>query len=141
MLEGMKNVAAGELSGLPLAVPSEESSTPFLPICSSSFFPSWVYFWIIPEGAAATQTLPSLSKWQECRRGSRRFGSPQELTTFPAGSNSIIGGASVPAFKSPSSTSCRLRISTWSWASTQSPPNPPSTHLFGRGLGQDTSAS
>src|SRR5258708_16975162 len=96
MLDGMKNVAAGELSGLPLAVPSEESSTPFLPICSSSFFPSWVYFWIIPEGAAATQTLPSLSKWQECRRGSSRFGSPQELATLPPGSHSIIACPHLP---------------------------------------------
>ena len=62
MLDGMWNIAAAELSGVPLTVPSEESSMPFLPICSSSLLPSWVYFWIMPEGALAIQTLPSLSK-------------------------------------------------------------------------------
>ena len=62
MLEGIKNCAAFEFSGLPLAVPSEESNTPFFPICSSSLRPSCEYFWTIPEGALAIQTLLSLSK-------------------------------------------------------------------------------
>jgi hypothetical protein len=60
---------------------------------------------------------------------------------LPAGSNSIIGGASVPPFRSPSITSCRFRISTWSFAFTQMPPSPPSTQRSGKGLGQLTSAS
>ncbi len=137
----MKNFAASELSGLPLTVPSEESSTPFLPIWSRSLLPSWVYFCTMPDGALAIQTLPSLSKWQECRRGSSSFGSPQEFTTLPAASNSIICGASLPPFRSPSSTSCRLRMNTWSWASTHKPPRPPRIQWSGRGLGQFTSAS
>ena len=62
MLDGMKNCAAFELSGLPLSVPSEESSTPFLPICSSSLLPSCEYFWTMPDGALAIQMLLSLSK-------------------------------------------------------------------------------
>ena len=46
----------------------------------------------------------------------------------------MIGGARCPAFRSPSKTSCRLRMSTWSWASTQTPPRPPSTQLVGQRL-------
>src|SRR6266850_4784371 len=38
-------------------------------------------------------------------------------------------------------TSCRLRMNTWSWRSTQTPPNPPSTHRSGNGFGQDRSTS
>ena len=57
MLDGMKNCAASEFSGLPFAVPSEESKTPFLPICIRSLLPSWVYFCTIPDGALATHTF------------------------------------------------------------------------------------
>src|SRR6266446_862345 len=89
MLDGMKNCAALEFNGVPLAVPSEESNTPFLPIWDKSLDPSWLYFCTIPEGELAIQTLLSLSKWQLCRRGSSRLASPQELMTLPAGSNSI----------------------------------------------------
>ena len=141
MLDGMKKIAAFELRGLPFTVPSEESTTPFLPICSSSLLPSWVYFCTMPEGALAIQMLLSLSKWQEWSLGSKSFGSPQELTTLPSGSNSMIGGASRPVFSSPSRTSCLLRMNTWSCASTQSPPRPPSTQRLGSGFGQLMSAS
>src|SRR5919204_455306 len=141
MLDGMKKIAALELRGFPLGVPSEESTTPFLPICSSSLLPSWVYFCTIPEGALAIQMLLSLSTWQECSRGSSSFRSPHEFTTLPAASNSMIGGASRPVFSSPSRTSCRLRMNTWPCASTQVPPSPPSTQRLGRGFGQLTSAS
>src|SRR5947199_5637841 len=105
MLEGMKNCAALEFNGAPLTVPSEESNTPFLPSWNKSFDPSWLYFCTIPEGALAIQILLSLSTWQLCRRSSSRLGSPQELTTLPAGSNSITEGANCPPSNSPSSTS------------------------------------
>ena len=141
MLEGMKNTAAFEFSGVPLAVPSDESSVPFLPICCSSVRPSWVYFCTMPDGLLAIQMLVSLSTWQEWSRGSSFAGSPHELTTSPAGLNSMICGARRAAFKSPSATSCRLRMKTWSCASTHTPPRPPSTHWFGSGLGQLTSTS
>src|ERR1700680_4611715 len=95
----------------------------------------------MPDGALAIQKLLSLSTKQLCRRGSSTRKSPQELTTLPAGSSSIIGGARCPAFKSPSSTSCRFRRNTWSWLSTHTPPNPPMTHRSGKGLGHDESNS
>src|SRR5580700_5032970 len=95
----------------------------------------------MPDGALAIQKLLSLSTKQLCRRGSSTLKSPQELTTLPAGSSSMIGGARCPAFKSPSSTSCRFRRNTWSWASTHTPPSPPSTHWSGKGFGQDRSTS
>ena len=52
--------AALELSGLPLAVPSEESNTPFLPICSSSLLPSCEYFCTIPDGRAGDPDIAVL---------------------------------------------------------------------------------
>src|SRR5947208_8660559 len=69
------------------------------------------------------------------------FGSPQLWTTLPAESNSIIGGAIAPALSSARPTSCRLRISTWSLASTHSPPSPPLTQRLGNGLGHELSNS
>src|SRR6202040_1433637 len=95
----------------------------------------------MPDGALAIQKLLSLSKKQLCRRGSSTLKSPQELTTLPAGTSSMIGGARCPAFKSPSRTSCRFRSITWSWASTHTPPSPPSIHRLGKGFGQDRSTS
>src|SRR4029077_13176555 len=95
----------------------------------------------MPDGALAIQKLLSLSTKQLCRRGSSTLKSPQELATLPAGSSSMIGGAKCPAFKSPSSTSCRFRSNTWSWASTHTPPSPPSIHWSGKGFGQDRSTS
>ena len=73
MLDGMKKIGALELSGLPLTVPSEESTTPFLPIWRRSLLPSWVYFCTMPEGALAIQMLLSLSTWHEWSRGSSSF--------------------------------------------------------------------
>src|SRR5438309_10904473 len=95
----------------------------------------------MPDGALAIQKLLSLSKKQLWRRASSTLKSPQELTTLPAGSISMIGGARWPAFKSPSCTSCRFRSNTWSWASTHTPPSPPSIHRSGKGFGQDRSTS
>ena len=153
MLAGEVKRAALEFSGAPFSVPSAVSNAPFRPICCRSLLPSWVYFWIMPPGELAIQTLLSWSKWQVCRRywvgplrspatvPSMRLGSPQEWTTEPAGSSSIISGASRPAFRSPSSTSWRLSSSTWSWASMQWPPKPPVTHRFGNGFGKVTSTS
>src|SRR5260370_27067344 len=80
MLDGMWNWAKEELSGLPLAVPSEESSTPFLPIRNNTLPPSWVNFWTTPDGAEATQKLFSLSKWQLWSRGSSKSGLLHECT-------------------------------------------------------------
>ena len=137
----MKKIAALELSGLPLMVPSLESTTPFLPICRSSLLPSWVYFCTMPDGALAIQMLLSLSTWQEWSLGSSTLRSPQEFTTLPSASNSMMGGARRPVFSSPSSTSCRLRMNTWPCASTQVPPRPPSTQRLGSGFGQLTSAT
>src|SRR5258705_1131012 len=134
-------MAALELSGFPLTVPSLESTTPFLPICSSILLPSWVYFCTIPDGALPIQMLLSLSTWQEWSLGSSCLRSPQEFTTLPSASNSMIGGASRPVFNSTSSTSCRFRMKTWPAASTQVPPSPPRIHWFGSGFGQLTSAT
>src|SRR5215467_5566135 len=97
MLDGMWNWAKDELRGVPFVVPSEESSTPFLPIRSNSLLPSWVNFWTTPDGAAATQKLFSLSKWQLWRRGSSKSELLHECATLPAGSNSMIEGARRPA--------------------------------------------
>src|SRR6476469_1710220 len=95
----------------------------------------------MPEGALPIQMLLSLSTRQLWRRGSRRLGSPQELTRLPAESTSMMGGARRPPFNSPSSRSCRLRKNTWSWLSVHTPPRPPMTHRFGRGFGQSGSTA
>src|SRR5882672_2062155 len=137
----MKNRAAAELSGFPFTVPSDESSAPFVPIVISSLLPSCEYFWTIPDGELAIHTLLSASKKQLWSRGSSSLGSPHELISEPSASISMIGGASLPAFRSPSSTSCRLRRNTWSRASTHTPANPPNTHRSGNGLGHDVSTS
>ncbi len=134
-------MAALELSGFPLTVPSLESTTPFLPICRSILLPSWVYFCTIPDGALPIQMLLSLSTWQEWSLGSSCLRSPQEFTTLPSASNSMIGGASRPVFSSPSSTSCRFRMKTWPAPSTQVPPSPPRIHWLGSGFGQLMSAT
>src|SRR5258705_944615 len=134
-------MAALELSGFPLTVPSLESTTPFLPICRSILLPSWVYFCTIPDGALPIQMLLSLSTGQEWSLGSSCLRSPQEFTTLPSASNSMIGGASRPVFSSPSSTSCRFRMKTWPAPSTQVPPSPPRIHWLGSGFGQLMSAT
>src|SRR5260221_111497 len=110
MPEGVKNLAAFELRGCPFDVPSEESKAPFFPIWKRSLLPSCVNFCTIPDGELAIQTLPSLSKKQLWRRESMTLGSPHELTTSPAESSSIIGGAIRPPLRSASATSCRLRM-------------------------------
>src|SRR5258708_13400800 len=53
----------------------------------------------------------------------------------------MIGGAIRAAFKSAGGASCRLRMNTWSWASVQTPPNPPIVHSFGSGFGHCRSGS
>src|SRR5712691_615600 len=95
----------------------------------------------MPTVVLPIHTLLSLSKVQLWRPGLRSFPSPQELTRLPTGSNSITGGARCPAFKSPSSRSCRFRTITWSRASTHAPANPPTTIRSGRGFGQEVSTS
>src|SRR5215467_3355772 len=137
----MKKIGIGEFKGLPLGVPSEESTTPFLPICSSILLPSWLYFCTIPDGALAIHMLLSGSAWQEWSLGSRSLESPHELTTLPAASNSMMAGARLPQLSSFSMTSWRFRMKTWSCLSTQRPPSPPRIQRFGSGLGQLTSIS
>src|SRR4029078_5146312 len=73
------------------------------------------------------------------------FGSPQELTTLPSGSNSITGGAglaiSFSAFVRLVGSAVRLTMNTWSLASTQVPPTFPVTQSSGSGLGQKGATS
>ena len=64
MLAGMKNCGAFEFSGRPFTVPSDESTTPFFPICISILRPSCEYFCTIPEGALAIQMSVFFSTWQ-----------------------------------------------------------------------------
>src|SRR6266568_7057155 len=66
---------------------------------------------------------------------------PQELATFPWGSNSITGGAWRPESSSFSVMFPRLAMNTWSWASVQTPLTAPVTHLFGSVLGHEGSTS
>src|SRR5215472_7671443 len=68
MLAGEVKRPAFELSGVPFMVPSKVSNKPLRPIWWRSLLPSWVYFWIMPPGELAIQTLLSGSKWQVCSR-------------------------------------------------------------------------
>src|SRR6516162_6906661 len=88
-----------------------------------------------------------------------RLGSPHELTTLPAGSNSTTGGAgldlklppSAPVFgfapPTPSGAvrppfwNPRVTTKTWSFASMQVPPTWPRIQPFGSGFGQFGSAA
>src|SRR5467141_1202697 len=117
-LEGSTAISAGSFNSVllkpsrptfphapPVAVPSSQRN--LVPICSSRALPSCEYFWAIPSPLPATQTLSSKSTKQPwVPFGMTAFlpafgpvctidASPQELTTFPSGSNSITGGEAV----------------------------------------------
>ena len=93
MPAGLKKPVWLALSAFPFAEPSEESTTPFLPIWRRSLLPSCEYFCTMPSPVPVIQRLFSASTVQPWGVLGVESGSPKEFTTFPAGSNSITTGA------------------------------------------------